>query len=86
MSGFRKYGRIRASYKIELCSEKLGVFISEVRDISAEGLFVCKYGGYDQVTIGDHVNATMILPSKTINNAHMKVVRKTVEGIGLTFA
>lgn len=86
MSGFRKFGRIRASYKIELCSDKLGVLISEVRDISAEGLFVCQKVGCDKVAIGDHLHATMTLSSKTINNAQMKVVRKTFDGIGLTLA
>lgn len=85
MSGFRKYGRIRAICKIELSSDKHGVFTAETRDISDAGVFVYQREACKCICIGDQISATWESPSKYVINATMKVVRTTDDGIGLTY-
>lgn len=88
MSGFRRYGRKPLKCSVKLLHTTAGEVIAETKDISEEGLFISCPEVVEQLAVGETVNAEFCTEdaSRRSDRAQLKVVRRTKDGVGFSFA
>ena len=85
MSGFRRYGRKPLRYPLKVSHAMAGELQVETHDISDTGIFVRDSSLAKLVHVGEKLSARMQCDHNSFQNANLKVVRMTDDGVGLEF-
>ena len=85
MSHFRRYGRRVVRYPVKLNHTQQGEFLGYTSNISDMGMFILGNDLSPHMMIGDTLMACLYSSEDAVESMSLRVVRKTVEGVGFSF-
>lgn len=85
MSGFRRCGRKPLRYAVKFSHKLAGDVQAETHDVSDTGMFVRDSQLVKVLNVGETLNAELKCDQNSTEDAQLKVVRMTDDGVGLAF-